>query len=413
MKILVSHPTSNANFFHLVEGMIQAGICQEIVTTLAFKNRPFFGFLPVRLQKEISRRTFPDSWFSLLKIFPFIEIGRQLSRKLGCDKFCCRAEGIFSVDAVYRSLDSFVAGRLKNLQEKIDAVYSYEDGALKTFACARKMGIATVYDLPIAYWELAQKIYDEEAIRLPQWASTMPGRLDSQKKLARKTRELELADTVVVPSSFVENSLPEWARKRKQIVRSAFGTPLVGLFRERTEFKSFDRPLRILFAGSMTQRKGLADVFAAMKILNRKDIQLVVMGSPVLSSEFYRKEYPDFIYESPRPHAEVLELMQTCDVFVLASLVEGRALVQQEAMACGLPIIITPNTGGEDLVEEGKTGFLVSVRAPEKLAEKISWFADNRRLIPEMGLAAHNKAVKYTWDGYAERILTALKLFRG
>ena len=46
--------------------------------------------------------------------------------------------------------------------------------------------------------------------------------------------------------------------------------------------------------------------------------------------------------------------MQQHDALVLPSIVEGRALVQQEFLSCGLPIIVTPNSGGEDLVEEGK-----------------------------------------------------------
>ena len=68
---------------------------------------------------------------------------------------------------------------------------------------------------------------------------------------------------------------------------------------------------------------------------------------------FYREQCAGFIHEPPRPHAAVMQLMQTCDVLALPSLVEGRALVQQEAMACGLPLIVTANAGAEDLVEEG------------------------------------------------------------
>jgi glycosyltransferase involved in cell wall biosynthesis len=107
----------------------------------------------------------------------------------------------------------------------------------------------------------------------------------------------------------------------------------------------------------MTQRKGLADLFAAFNIVNRKDVELVVLGSLVQPLEFYRGQYADFSYEAPRPHGNVLQLMQSCDVFALPSIVEGRALVQQEAMACGLPLIVTPNAGGQDLIEEGKQDF--------------------------------------------------------
>jgi glycosyltransferase involved in cell wall biosynthesis len=166
--------------------------------------------------------------------------------------------------------------------------------------------------------------------------------------------------------------------------------------------------LRVLFAGSLTQRKGLADVFAAMKLLKRHDVELIVMGSLIAPMEFYRSQYRDFTYMNTRSHPEVLKLMQSCDVLVLPSLAEGRALVQQEALANGLPLIITKNTGGEDLIVSGETGFLVPIRSPDKIAEKISWLADHRDSLPDMRLAAVKKADEYPWQRYTGRILSAL-----
>jgi type I restriction enzyme R subunit len=75
--------------------------------------------------------------------------------------------------------------------------------------------------------------------------------------------------------------------------------------------------------------------------------------------------------------------MRSCDVFVLPSLVEGRALVQQEAMACGLPIIVTRNAGGEDLVQDGSGGFLVPIRDPQAIAEKLSGIKGNEEAVAE------------------------------
>ena len=170
------------------------------------------------------------------------------------------------------------------------------------------------------------------------------------------------------------------------------------------------QPLRVLFVGSLSQRKGLGDLFAAMQLLNRNDIELVVMGSLQAPLEFYRKEYPGFIYEPGRPNDQVLALMRTCDVFCLPSIVEGRALVMQEAMSQGLPLIITRNTGGEDLVkEDGSTGFLVPIRSPELIAEKLNWMLDNRAAVKEMGRQAKLHAAGYTWKKYGDNIINAIR----
>ena len=93
----------------------------------------------------------------------------------------------------------------------------------------------------------------------------------------------------------------------------------------------------------------------------------------------------------------------------LPSIVEGRALVQQEAMACGLPLITTKNAGGDDLILEGETGFLVPIRSPEALAEKISWCATNRDAISGMGIAAQRRAAELTWRAYGQIVLAAIR----
>ena len=63
--------------------------------------------------------------------------------------------------------------------------------------------------------------------------------------------------------------------------------------------------------------------------------------------------------------------MQQHDVLVLPSIIEGRALVQQEALSCGLPIIVTRHAGAEDLIINGINGHIVPIRSPEKIAEAI------------------------------------------
>jgi glycosyltransferase involved in cell wall biosynthesis len=101
----------------------------------------------------------------------------------------------------------------------------------------------------------------------------------------------------------------------------------------------------------------------------------------------------------------VLALMRTCDVLALPAVVEGRALVQQEALASGLPLLVTMNAGGADLVDEGRTGFLVPIRSPEALAQQLAWFADHRASLAEMRRAAKAKAAATGWARYEARIL--------
>jgi glycosyltransferase involved in cell wall biosynthesis len=100
--------------------------------------------------------------------------------------------------------------------------------------------------------------------------------------------------------------------------------------------------------------------------------------------------------------------MLACDVLVLPSIVEGRAMVQMEALSSGLPIIVTPNAGAEDLVEPGQTGFLVPIRAPDKLAEVIDWMADHRAWIDDVRPLTLKKAKQSGWEKYIDKILNRI-----
>lgn len=413
MKIVLSHPTGNRNVRAVAEGLATAGMLAEFDTTLATDgSAAWLRLLPAGLRAELLRRTFPVP-AERVHTTPWLEVARLALPRLGLASHVRHEAGWASVDAVYRHLDRAVARRLPRLarQQQANAVYAYEDGALATFTRAKALGMKCIYDLPIAYWETVRGLLLEEAARLPAWAATLGGGIsDSEAKLARKTRELELADVVVGPGGFVLDSLPTSAQGKQRIM-APFGSPDTPAppRPDVAEGEVPKRKLRVLFVGSMGQRKGLGDLFEAVRQLNHPDLELVVMGSPLAPLAFYQSQLPSLTYEPGRPHAQVLALMRSCDVFCLPSIVEGRALVMQEAMSQGLPLIITPNTGGADLVREGETGFLVPIRSPAAIAEKLAWFLDHRTQIPGMGRRAQAHAAGYTWANYGTQIVQALR----
>jgi len=384
--IAVSHPTGNEFVRALLAALHREGKLEVFFTTIAAARGRRHYVLP---REKIRSR-------------PVREIVRLAAGRFGWKRLTAHETGWASLDSVYRDLDRSFAGWVRR-HPGLSGVYCYEDGALEVFRAAREHGIPTFYELPIAYWETSRRLLREEAARWPSWEPTLGATRDSEEKLRRKTMELELADRVICPSDFVRESLPAPARAR--CVIAPFGSPPSG---EIPPSRPAGPRLRLLFAGSMSQRKGLADLFAAMKLLDRRDVELVVMGAPAAPMRFYRDEYAGFIYEPPRPHDEVLSLMSGCDALVLPSIVEGRALVQQEAMSRGLPLIVTAHAGGSDLIQEGVTGFLVPIRSPESLAEKIAWLADHRAELPAMREAAREKAAALTWEGYAARILKSI-----
>jgi len=407
--LLFSHPTGNANVRAALIGLFEAGILGEFHTTIASYPGNLWDLLGrSHWGCELKRRRYAECLRPLTIQRPLRELGRMMAGRLKLHRLVRHETGVFCIDAVYQAQDRMAARCLRKRPKSYSGVYAYEDGALETLTAARESGIKRIYDLPIAYWKTVRQLLDEETDRLPAWGITLGGGInDSECKLIRKTKELELAEMVICPSQFVAKSLPETARSQKKIVVAPFGSPPAAPGKRRV-FAGTGEKLRVLFAGSMSQRKGLGDLLAAMCLLRRRDVELVILGSLQAPMEFYRKEFSGFRYETNRPHAAVLDLMESCDVFCLPSIVEGRALVMQEAMSRGLPLIITPNTGGEDLIEAGVTGFLIPIRRADEIAGRIAWFADNRAALADMSHAAQAKAARLTWERYGGIIANAI-----
>ncbi|MGZ4985537.1 MAG: glycosyltransferase family 4 protein [Chthoniobacterales bacterium] len=400
--ILLAHPFGNANVRAVLEAAQRRNLLAKYVTTLGWSNECILSAFSARRGYDLPR--------GKIESHPAREMVRLLAASLGVRSLIAHERGWASIDRVWRKLDRAASDYLcaNKQHDRITTAYAYEDCALHIFEAANDLHVRRVYDLPIAYWQTAQQLLTEEARRYPDWEPTLGATRDSAEKLARKTRELELAELVICPSNFVHESLPEKIRATKQTAVIPFGSPAI-LPNER---KSSGK-LRVLFAGALTQRKGLADLFAAMKLIDSERVELVVMGSLLQPLDWYRERYPHFIYEAPRAHAGVLRLMRTCDVLVLPSIVEGRALVQQEAMACSLPLIVTRNAGVDDLIDEGETGFLVPIRSPEAIAAKIDWCAAHRESISGMGIAAQKRTATLTWRSYGDEVVAAIENLTG
>jgi glycosyltransferase involved in cell wall biosynthesis len=406
--VILSNPTGNTIVRAIARALRRMGWLQALYTTIAFPDPGPRSWLPKAVRDQLLRRHF-EVEYRFVHAHPALELTRLTAAALGY-RALVRPGGAASVEAVYRDFDRHVARLLGSIDipDAVRTVYAYEDAAEDTFAAARVRGLACIYELPIAHWQTVQRLLHEEAERLPEWRQTIHGLDDSPAKLERKTRELELADAIVVPSRFVMDSLPAHVRAAKRCVLAPFGAPSSRALPDEGT-RGTGGPLRVMFAGAMTQRKGLADLFTAMRLLNRRDVQLVVLGALNAPMAFYRSQYDAFVYEGTRPHADVLAIMRTCDVLALPALVEGRALVQQEALASGLPLIVTANAGGDDLIEEGRTGFLIPIRAPETLAERIGWLADHRDALVEMRRHAIRKAAETGWQHYESRVLELVR----
>ena len=388
-KFLVSHPTGNNFVRALVEELLKQANLEKLFTTIGFGNDSVFQALGRRVYNIPNKYIERKVWGEFLRLANPTK-GDYKTR-------------ISATDKMYEKFDKHVSFNLK--KHKPDIVHSYEDCSYQTFIKARDHGIVCSYELPIAHWMTTRRLLSEEAERYPDWAETMENKNESEEKLIRKEKELELSNCITCPSNFVLESIPQEIRQKKVCLVSPFGSPTI-VNNTGANSKAKKKKLKILFVGSMTQRKGLADIFSAMKLLSGLPIELSILGKPAMQMEFYRKRFDSFNYFPPCSNYNVRKIMSRHDALLMPSIVEGRALVQQEALSCGLPVITTYNAGGEDLIDEGKTGFLIPIRSPNKIVEKISLLFESKINRRDRIEICQKKAAEYSWKNYAMGIIS-------
>ena len=400
--LILSHPTGNANVRETARGLNEAGLLAEFWTSIYWRHESGLNrLLPGAVVRELNRRTFSHVSPNQVHSNPWREAGRLLSSRLGLSKLNRHETGIFSVDAVYHSLDRKLAKTLKSKTD-IKAVYAYEDGALDTFQAARANGLKTIYELPIGYWKAHHELLNEEAVLKPEWAKTLRGKTDSQKKLQRKDEELALADQIIVPSQFVQQTLSKAGTLSAPIHVIPYGAPPVSSLEPKSTTQN--SKLKIIFVGMLSQRKGLGYLIDAIHKLG-SSVELTLIGRRTGECKPLDKALEQHRWIPSLSHDQVLEEIRRHDVMVFPSLFEGFGLVVLEAMSCGVPVIATPQGGAPDFLADGEDGFLVPIRNAEAIAEKLEILIRDRNRLSFMSQAATCKAIQHSWEGYRKRLV--------
>lgn len=408
MGLIASHPTGNANVRQAMLALAEAGLLEGFHSALVL----FPGIWPGGLFRipglsEMRRREYPVQLRGLTRSHPWRELVRLASLRLGWANLVAHEHGLASTDRVYACIDRSAARAVK--RSKPSGVYSYEDGAVHNFRVAKQIGAKCFYDLPIGYWRAARRILRDEAQRRPQWSSTLSGLQDSEEKLARKDEELRLADRILVASTFTKNTLEECPFSLMPVSVIPYGADDAVGGEQISAPPAAGFPLRALFVGGLSQRKGIADLFEAMEMLS-PHVELTVVGrKPAEACAALEGALKKHRWIESLPREQILAEMRAHDVLVFPSLFEGFGLVVTEALSQGLPVITTPHTCGPDVLTEGEDGFIIPIRDPRAIAEKLELLHRDRERLAAMSIAARKKAETLTWESYRQGVVEVVR----
>ena len=402
MSILFGHPTGNPNSHNAALAHLEAGHLEAICVPWmpsASTLRCMHLLAPIRpMVQRLSRRHFRP-----LATAPKIQGRMEEMRRL-----LMRAAGLSDERLSYEANDWLMRTMRRECRRgSVTIVHSYEDCSLWQFEEARRLGKACVYDMPIGYYPAWEQTQSALIRRYADWLPA--GGLTSSRYVRpdQKRREMELADLVLVPSSFVEQTIRMYYPEKK-LARAAYGVDL-DFWRPGME-KSEEGTLRFVYAGQLSLRKGIPTLLAAWEAAALPDAELELIGSWQLA-DGKRRTLPSGVTCLPPCSPEALrDRYRAGDVFVFPSFFEGFGLVLLEAMACGLPAIATEATAGPDILTPS-CGRLIPIGDREALIEALLWFSQNRSRLPGLRAAARLQAQRCSWENYRHCVSEAVAPF--
>jgi len=290
-----------------------------------------------------------------------------------------------------KAFDNAVANLIEN---DTNILHSWNGHCLESLKKARQLGMTTIVTRASSHMLTQMKLIEEEFERYG-----ISRDVELQTMIDRCVEEYEYADYIQVPSEFVKDSFLKRSFPAEKLIYSPFGVD----FAKYRQSDGIQKGFKILFVGRIGLRKGCQYLLEAYKRLDLEGAELVLLGNIEPGFEKVLAKYRNLKgFNLPGFVKDPAELYASSSVFVFPSIEEGSALVTYEAMASGLPLVTTFNSGS--LVRDGVDGYIVPIRDVDGICEKIQILYNDKNMAKEMGNKGREFISEYSWERYGRTI---------
>lgn len=294
------------------------------------------------------------------------------------------------------------------VKEHWDVVHPWSGVAEETLQALEGKPTLRVLMRGSAHIATQSKLLDEEEKR-----TGSPQDRPSPWMISRETREYKMTDKIVALSSFARESFIANGLSSQKVSLLPLGASLE-MFRpspqsieERCRRILSGQPLRVLFVGTLSYRKGLYDLAYVVKSLNslfpdsnKFLFRFVGPAAPEAATvEALLKGQVEFIPK--RPQADLVNWYSWGDVFIFPTIEDGYAVVLAQASFSGLPVLTTTNSGGPDLIKNDETGWILPIRSPQLFVERLLWCETHREELAAMARRIYNDFKPRDWGDVA------------
>ena len=412
MKVLVSHPSVAPFVQQAARAFDEAGWLDRFVTTLrdnpaSWRQRfacGAAGLVGFDLARQLARRRVTEVPPERVESLPAGELLRLLVGRV--DRSGRLTDVVWS-----RTEPAFDRAVARRVSASHTAVYGFEYASLATFTRARELGVRTCYDMPAPEPRFVRELLDAEAERFPVLKTAYHRHTAEREapRLARRRAEWDAADVVIAASTFTRDSFGRAGLDVGKVRLVPYGAPPPVDADEAARGGSADGPLRLLWAGTFSIRKGAHYLLEAWR---RHDLgrhaRLQVFGSIGLPDALLRPVPDGVEFGGSIPRAELMAHYQASDALIFPTLCDGFGMVVTEAWSRGLPVLTTPCAGAADLLRPNENGLLFPPRDPDAIAATVLDCAARRRELRAMRPLARETAARWQWADYRQALRAAV-----
>ena len=378
---------SNIPHYHYLAGALhENGLLRRYITSSSlFADQVAPEWLPDYWRLKLEGRRLPKLPHSLVKQIRLPELLQRGLPRLG---LLSGERGNWLNNHLYDKL----AARWVRDSEVLHFVGSV---GLYSARQAKTHGATIVCDVRQEHPAFQRRILEEEARQF-----TFPIKVAGWSYEQKVLDELTLADFIFVPSEHARKTYLAEGFAPEQLITLAYGVDLQYFSPSPSAASGF----RVLYVGALTFRKGVQYLLEAFSQARLPGSELLLVGPvdpafrPVLA-----KYEGLFTYHPPAPKTKLRDFYNAANVFVLPSLADSFSLATVEAMACGLPVVISANTGAADLLTDREDGFVLPIRDVPRLIEMLCYLFHHRDAREAVGRQARKTAAAQTWRRYGEQ----------
>lgn len=398
MQIILSH-SGKQHSYHVANALMQSGVLKNFYTSSYIGSRTIqnwvlknnFHFLSRRFQPGLYAPTVQSNWKYEVK-----EMTLRALRKKSTEV----NNAIYERDVRF---DRDLSRKLPRLT--YDTFWGFQGSCLNCLQQSNKLGKQTVCEMTIAHLPFAKRLLEEEAKLVPEWAETIDFTNFPSQYEERLINEPLTATHVIAISSFLKKTLEKDGVQTEKIHVIPLGFDASEVTFQKETVSIANRPLKILYAGRITQRKGMSYLLEAIQSFNSKDVELHIIGNIHGDGTAFKKFSKYYTYQPGISQQELFKLYSQYDVLVFPSILEGFGLVTVEAMGAGLPVITTEHTNAAEVLKDGINGYLVPIRDSQAIKQAITRIRNmDNATFQEMRQAARETALQYTWEMYQHRV---------